>query len=208
MAIEPPYPIILLGSVSDEEDVSGISVTPLVLLGVVPDLTQDVYGISRSGVQVWANIGEIADEDDVSGVQIFTVPTPNFRRVQLDGGGRIVLNAVLDDDAVIHYFELWKDARRHRLEGLPLPIFRYYRPSGGFIEKVSSLVNAVKARISVIPPKPDEVGTWPIQVRFVEALAGIDQRWRRRPTPLYWRVREDTVQQQGATLGRDIGVSA
>lgn len=198
-----------LGTPTDEQDASGVGITPNVLLWIVePDgldgVLPEVYGISRTGIQTWLNVGEVEDLDEFSGIGIFTVPPRPYRRIQLDGGGRIVMNAVLSDDGMVQYYELWKDARRHRLEGFPLPVFRYYRPSGGFTEVTSALVEAGKARVSVTAPPPDEVGWWMIQVRFIERLTltpspgqapdGVGgYRWRRRPTPLYMRVREDVM---------------
>ncbi len=200
--------VVDLGFVDGQPRVYGVTHSRVVDLGFI-DGNYTVYGVQVDDADGIVNLGFIDNEGDVYGVEYRFVPVRNYRRIQLDGGGRILIEACLGDEPVERYFELWRNGRPFPLQGVSNPVFSWRSPTSKTGEAVARIIDGRLGRIGVHLFEPNEMGTWKVQLAFVEEVNydsptdGVDQSppyapapgaqefWRRLPKALSCIVRNE-----------------
>ena len=204
--------VIDLGFVDGGVQVFGITATIFVELGYIDDDAAQVYGLeivnlgSTSGI---VNLGEIEDDADVFGFDFLIVPERNYRRIQLEGGGRQLFQAVIGDEAIERYFEFQKNGRRFPLNSVSNPVFTWRSPTGNVDSAVARIIDPYKGRVGVRLFEPTETGVWLLQVRWVDDVnydaatqlpdytppyapaPGAQEFWRQLPRALKVIVRDE-----------------
>ena len=107
---------------------------------------------------------------DVFGPEIYIIPARSYRRIQLDGGGRLLFEAWVGDEASERFFELWRNGRPFPLFNVSNPIFSWRSPSGAEDEEPARIVDPHYGRVGVHLPFGAEAGTWLVQVRYPEEI--------------------------------------
>lgn len=198
--------VVDLGFLPGRPTVYGVDVPLVVDLGLV-DGNYTVYGVDVGGSAVAVNLGYIENEGDVYGVSYFVVPPRAYRRIQLDGGGRILFERTLGDEAVEMYFELWRNGRPFPLASISNPVFSWKSPNGETDAVAARIIDARFGRVGVHLFEPNQLGTWRIQVKFAEEInydptdrdsrppyapaSGPTELWRHLPRALVCVVRDE-----------------
>ncbi len=210
----PPTPLtqtIDLGTIENESEVFGVTPPPQIVdLAEIPAPLQHVYGVATEGGFTDVNLGEIPDDSVVYTPLVIARPPVSYRRIQLDGGGRLLLHAQVGDHNVEWFFELWKNGRPFKLVGSPNPVFTWKKPNGQTGTSTSRVIDRNRGRVVVRFETPEMVGMWRVQMKYVEHL-NVDilappppdspfeeappppngvQLWKQLPVALYLNVTE------------------
>ena len=210
--------VIDLGIIdSDAEEVFGVAVAK----GVIVDLghidesdeVDEVYGVRRyvspGANPIVVSLREIDEPDEWYYPAVYIIPARSYRRIQLDGGGRLLFESSIDDEQSERFFELWRNGKPFPLNNVSNPIFYWRSPTGKTGSTVARIIDPVFGRISahLFPPTLAEVGTWELQLRYVDEVnfdrgsrdltppyapeAGIQEFWRYLPRSLKVIVRSE-----------------
>jgi len=165
--------VVDLGFIDTPDEVYGVGVDKYVNLGMIDATPVDdgVYGVSiGAGTGVNVNLKTVDEGEVVYGVGLYVLPGRTYRRIQLDGGGRLLFEATLADEPIEQFFELWKNGHPYPLASLANPIFSWKSPSGNRGTAVARIIDPYQGRVSARLFTPSEVGIWEIQLRFVSEV--------------------------------------
>ncbi len=147
----------------------------------VPDVDDDRWDPDWDGVSGHVYAGGVAgdvtilggyvpDLSEVFGGLYVIIPTRSYRRIQLEGGGRQLLRAVIGDEAEERFFEFQKNGRCFPLANVSNPVFKWKSPTGALGEAVARVIDPVRGRVGVHLFAPNETGVWLIQVKYVDDI--------------------------------------